>query len=232
MYPVAKWIPRGSGSYAKTDCQTQNEESGGQTLQDNSGRQSVARPCGPPAFVGVKVQNASTIAKGAVLDSTDKARVKKIYRSTKAANVLHLLRKKFGLMHGGRGRNLKQQLGEDPRKPDGKCQTTARLCRAPQGILDKAKGYRGVTKLSLRQRRHNEGEILGLPIMNRKRNFRNCGSANRAAGLALLQPFYGRAGCVKIEIDRKMADLAITDEGTFKAIWTRLSPIKNGRPDT
>ncbi len=93
-------------------------------------------------------------------------------------------------------------------------------------LLDQAKGYRGRRKNTIRVARQaveKAGQYAYRDRKIKKRNFRalwiqRINAAVRAEGLTYSQFMHGakRAG---IELDRKaMADLAMNEEGAFKAV--------------
>ena len=93
-------------------------------------------------------------------------------------------------------------------------------------VLDKAKGYRGRRSKLFRYAKDATMKAKYWAYRDRKtrkRNFRNLWIQRINAACRQFGTTYSRfmEGLVaaKIEIDRKgLADLAVTDEGTFKAI--------------
>jgi large subunit ribosomal protein L20 len=93
-------------------------------------------------------------------------------------------------------------------------------------VLDKAKGYRGRRSKLFRYAKDATMKAKYWAYRDRKtrkRNFRNLwiqriNAACRQLGITYSRFMEGLAAA-KIEIDRKaLADLAVTDEATFKAI--------------
>jgi large subunit ribosomal protein L20 len=93
-------------------------------------------------------------------------------------------------------------------------------------VLDKAKGYRGRRSKLFRYAKDATMKAKYWAYRDRKtrkRNFRNLWIQRINAACRQFGTTYGRfmegLAAAKIEIDRKaLADLAVTDEATFKAI--------------